>query len=219
MHRQIFTLTIATLVAATIAFPAGATSRQGAAAAIATSSRANTRAGSSPTLARDALPLSAVPGSMVDQGYGTAADVAAAGAGIVATYERTFTYPSATNPPYAFVDEELWAANGLARLFVASGNVIVGALTASDDNTDSGNTPGALALLKPGLRHLGAVKESLANSQASKLLWGARVPAVPLNGETQSSTIVEVKWAMQFSRDRGLAARQLNVVAVWPCRR
>jgi hypothetical protein len=57
-----------------------------------------------------ALPASAFPGASVDQGYGTQSDVAGAGPGIVATYERTFTYSSATNPPYAFVDEELFAA-------------------------------------------------------------------------------------------------------------
>lgn len=46
--------------------------------------------------------------------------------------------------------------NGITGLFVVQQNVLIGAVTVSSDNTDSGNTPGALALLKAGLRHLAA---------------------------------------------------------------
>jgi hypothetical protein len=63
-----------------------------------------------PRLDLAALPGGVFPGASVDQGYGTHSDVAGAGPGIVATYERTFTYPNAANPPYAFFDEELFAA-------------------------------------------------------------------------------------------------------------
>jgi hypothetical protein len=79
----------------------------------AASASAGARVQPAPRLDLAALPPSALPAASVDQGYGTQSDVAAAGPGIVATYERTFTYPGNTsNPPYAFFDEELWAANG-----------------------------------------------------------------------------------------------------------
>lgn len=82
--------------------------------ATATSSKrtsAGVRSQARPRLDLAALPPSAFPGASVDQGYGTPSDVAGAGPGIVATYERTFTYPAnVTSPPYAFVDEELFAA-------------------------------------------------------------------------------------------------------------
>src|SRR5215471_637247 len=81
-----------------------------AAAPSPTPARAGARLHARSRLDLAALPASAFPGASVDQGYGTQSDVAGAGPGIVATYERTFTYPSATNPPYAFVDEELFAA-------------------------------------------------------------------------------------------------------------
>jgi hypothetical protein len=47
--------------------------------------------------------------------------------------------------------------NGITGLFVLRGNVIVGAVTASGDHTDSGNVPAALALLRSALKHLQAV--------------------------------------------------------------
>lgn len=47
--------------------------------------------------------------------------------------------------------------NGITALFVQKGNVLVGAVTDSADNTDSGNTPAALQLLKSALKHLAAV--------------------------------------------------------------
>jgi hypothetical protein len=68
-----------------------------------------------PRLDLAALPASALPGASVTQGFGARSDVAAAGPGIVATYQRTFTYPgSVPKPPYAFVDEELFAASSLS---------------------------------------------------------------------------------------------------------
>jgi hypothetical protein len=47
--------------------------------------------------------------------------------------------------------------NGVTGVFVATGNVIAGAFTDSADNTDSGNVPAALSLLKSGLNHLKAI--------------------------------------------------------------
>lgn len=47
--------------------------------------------------------------------------------------------------------------NGVTLVAVVKNNVLVQAYTDSADNTDSGNIPAALALIRSGLRHLSAV--------------------------------------------------------------
>jgi hypothetical protein len=44
--------------------------------------------------------------------------------------------------------------NGVTAMFVKDKNVIVGGVTTSVDNSDSGNTPAALQLLKSAFKHL-----------------------------------------------------------------
>lgn len=51
---------------------------------------------------------------------------------------------------------------GFTVAFVAKGNLIVGAFTDSADNTESGNVPAALDLLKAALRHLTILQTALA---------------------------------------------------------
>ena len=52
--------------------------------------------------------------------------------------------------------------DGVTLVAVVTKNVIVQAYTDSADNTNSGNIPGAIALLKSGLRHLQVVEKKLA---------------------------------------------------------
>jgi hypothetical protein len=50
--------------------------------------------------------------------------------------------------------------NGITGLFALKRNVLVGAVTLSADNPDSGNMPGALALLRSALKHLAKVQSA-----------------------------------------------------------
>jgi hypothetical protein len=77
-----------------------------------------------PGLATAALSNSTFPGSVVGsafcngscaQGYGTQSDIANAGPGVVAIYERLLSYPeTASRPLFAFVDEELFSMKDTA---------------------------------------------------------------------------------------------------------
>jgi hypothetical protein len=73
------------------------------------------------------------------------------------------TYPAKSSCMYAgsVTGQNVLGKNvtdGLTAAFVVKGNMIVGSLNTSADNTDSGNVPAALELLKSALRHLAAVK-------------------------------------------------------------
>lgn len=52
--------------------------------------------------------------------------------------------------------------DGATAVDVRKGNVVLGAITDSSDNKNSGNIPGAIALVKSGLHHLSAVEKKIS---------------------------------------------------------
>jgi hypothetical protein len=92
-------------------------------------------------LAAATLSPSSFPGAEVgstfcngscSEGYGTRSDVAAAGPGMVATYDRLLSYPeSAAHPLFSFVFEELFGADGAAAATAKFARLHKGVTTAA----------------------------------------------------------------------------------------